>query len=220
MANLPGAAGGGGSSTKRKSASGQTYSNRQPYVDRNPPRSAAATRKLSKSSATAAPRYKSSSVKATSTGQYGAVPSVPQEAPGNINDINAYLGGDSAYQDGLRQLAKALSDFGADVGRRRGDLESEFGTSKRALGDQRTLDLKGLEEDFAARGIGRSGLYAGAVGDYEKEYGERVSDLDRRQQQALQQLLQEESQYGQQNELEKQALREAAIKRRAETYGV
>jgi hypothetical protein len=159
-------------------------------------------------------------VRANSSGQYGATPPVPASAPGNMNDINAYLGGDSGYQDQLRQLAKALGDFNADVGRRKGTLESEYGLSKKALGDQKVKDLESLEEDYASRGLLRSGVYGSAVGDYNKEFGERMSDLDRRQQQALQLLLQEQSQYGQQNTLEQQRAREEAIRRRAEQYGV
>lgn len=152
-----------------------------------------------------------------STGQYGAVPSPPETAPG---DINSYLGGNSDYQNQLRQLAKALTDFQADAGRRKGTLESEYGVSKKALADQKVQDLEGLEEDYASRGLLRSGVYAGAVGDYEKEYGERVSDLDRRQQQAMQMLMQEMSQYEQQNMLEQQAARELAIRNRAAQYGM
>jgi hypothetical protein len=172
-------------------------------------------------SKTTTPRYSGGpSIKSNSSGQYGATPPVPAQGAGNMGDINAYLGGESDYQDQLRQLAKALTDFQADAGRRQGTLESEYGLSKKALADQRGLDLQSLEDDYASRGMQRSGLYAGAVGDYEKEYGNRVSDLDRRQQQALQLLGQERSQYEQQNMLEQQAAREAAIRRRAEMYGV
>jgi hypothetical protein len=159
-------------------------------------------------------------VKPNATGQYGATPPVPAATPGNIGDINAYLGGESGYQDQLRQLAKALGDFQADVGRRKGTLEGEYGLSKKALGDQKSKDLETLEEDYASRGLLRSGIYAGAIGDYEKEFGERMGDLDRRQSQALQQLLQEQSQYEGQNSLEQQRAKEEAIRRRAEMYGV
>lgn len=180
---------------------------------------AAGNRLKGKSSA---PKYRGGggSVKSNSTGQYGATPPVPAGGPGNMNDINSYLGGESDYQTQLKQLAKALGDFQADAGRRKGTLESEYGLSKKALGDQRLQDLEGIEEDYASRGMLKSGVYAGAVGDYETEYGQRLGDLDRRQQQALQLLGQEQSQYEQQNFLEQQAAREAAIRRRAEMYGV
>jgi hypothetical protein len=176
---------------------------------------------IKKSLTKTAPNYRGGTIKSTGTGSYGAAsggtPAVPPTQPG---DINTYLGGDSDYQDQLRQLSKALSDFQADVGRRKGTLESEYGISKKALGDQRGKDLQDMEADYAGRGMLKSGLYAGSVGDYEKEYGNRVSDLDRQQQQALQLLMQEQSQYGSQNDLEQQRLREEAIRRRAEQYGM
>lgn len=160
------------------------------------------------------------SIGSTSTGQYGGTPSVPAANPGPVQDINSYLGGDSSYLQQLQQLAKALTDFGADADRRKGVLESDYGVSKKALGDQRNMDLKALEDDYGARGLVHSGLYGKAVGDYETEYGNRVTDLSRRQQQALGSLGQERSQFGQQNTLQQQAAREAAIRRRAEQYGV
>jgi hypothetical protein len=166
--------------------------------------------------------YSGGSIGSNSTGRYGAVPSPPSTPAGGgpVPDINSYLGGDSSYQQTLRQLAKAFSDFGADAGRRKGVLTSEYGVSKKALGDQRLMDLDSLEDDYGSRGLLRSGLYGQAVGDYEKEFGNRMSDLERRQQQALQQLLQEQSAFGQQNELQKQAAREDAIRRRAQQLGV
>lgn len=156
-------------------------------------------------------------VKSNSTGRYSATPGVPAATPG---DINTYLGGDAGYQDQLRQLAKALSDFNADVGRRKGTLESEYGLSKKAMDDQKVIDLKNIEDDYGSRGLLRSGLYGKAVGDYNTEFGQRMSDLDRRQQQALQLLLQEQSQYQQQNTLEQQRAREEALRLRAQSLGV
>lgn len=178
--------------------------------------SKAAGNKLRGSQTKSAVKY-TGNIRSNSTGQYGATPGVPAATAG---DINTYLGGDADYQDQLRQLAKALNDFQADVGRRKGSLETDYGLSKKALGDQRTKDLSDLESDYASRGIMHSGVYAGAVGDYEKEFGERMSDMDRRQQDALQQLLQEQSQYDQQNTLEQQRAKEEAARRRAELYGV
>lgn len=188
--------------------------------------SKAAGKRLSKTSGSmgsSAPRYRSKpKIGSTSSGRYSS-PAAPPSIPaggGPVPDINAFLGGDAGYQQQLRQLAKAFSDFNADTTRRKGILGSEYGVSKKALADQRLLDLGSIEEDYGSRGLLRSGLYGSAVGDYEKEYGLRGSELDRQQQQALQMLQQQGSQFGSQNELQKQAAREAAIRRRAEQLGV
>ena len=222
MANLQGDSGRSGG--VNRGASGQTYVSRgnttsQSYRPRGGTttlkKQAASSRLKSRTGGGTGVKYQ-----ANSSGSYGAVPAVPAATAGPVPDINAYLGGDTTYQQQIRQFAKALSDFEADAGRRRGVLESDYGTSKRALGDQRGLDLKNLEEDYGSRGVLHSGLYGKAVGDYEKEYGERVTDLDRRQQEALNMLLQEQSQFGQQNTLSQQQAREEALRRRAEQYGV
>lgn len=149
----------------------------------------------------------------------------PSTSPGPIAPVNAapsvdqFLGTDTDYQGQLAQFAKLLQDFTADATRRKGSLESEYGLSERALNDQRGVDLKKLEDDFGARGLVHSGLYGKAVGDYEGEFGKRMSDLSRRQQEALAALLQEQNQFTSQQELQKQAAREGAISRRAAQYG-
>lgn len=157
---------------------------------------------------------------ATSGGQYSKPMAVPAPTAGAIPDINAFLNSDTAYQDQLRQFAQALSDMNADVTRRRGGLTGSYDQSTKALGDQRVQDLANIEADYGARGLLRSGLYAKAQGDYETEYNTRLSDLSRQQNDALSQLDQELNQFQSQQGLQSQAAREAAIRRRAEQYGV
>lgn len=163
-------------------------------------------------------------VTSTSTGQYtrpAPAPSAPPaQTQGAIPDINAFLGSDTGYQDQLRQFAQALSDMGADVTRKRGSLESNYGLSTKAMGDQRTKDLSNMEADYGARGLLRSGLYAKAQGDYQTEFDQRAAEMARQQNDALGQLDQGLNQYQSQQSLQQQAAREAAIRRRAEQYGV
>lgn len=157
---------------------------------------------------------------ATSGGQYSKPMAVPASTAGATPDINAFLNSDTAYQDQLRQFAQALADMNADVTRRRGSLTSGYDQSTKALGDQRIQDLANIEADYGARGLLRSGLYAKAQGDYETEYNNRLADLSRQQNDALTQLDQELNQFQSQQGLQSQAAREAAIRRRAEQYGV
>lgn len=161
-------------------------------------------------------------VSSGSSGRYSAPAPPPRLRAGGgaVPNIKNFLGGDTGYQQQLRQFAKALTDFNADVTRRRGSLTSEFGLSQKAMNDQKLRDLEALEDDYGARGLIRSGLYADAVGDYNTEFGQRMTDLQRRQTEALNQLTQESSQFRSQQGLQKQAAREAAIRRRAEKYGL
>lgn len=154
-------------------------------------------------------------------GQYNNRPSPPpQSNPGPVPDINGYLGQDSGYQGQLAALAKALSDFQADTTRRKGGLEADFASSDKALRGQRDMDLQSIKDDYGARGLLRSGLFGKAMGDYESEFNTRIGDLSRKQAEALALLQQEFGQFSSQQELAQQQAREAAIRRRAETYGV
>lgn len=164
-------------------------------------------------------------IQASNTGQYSRPSPPPTTSPGPVpqlsgNDLESYLGGDSGYQQQLRQLGQALADFTADATRRKGSLETDFASSQKAMSDQRGLDLDMLKDDFGARGLLRSGLYGDAVGKYETEYNTRNTDLQRRQQEAMGALTQEQGRFGSQQELQKQAARESAIRRRAESLGV
>lgn len=159
-------------------------------------------------------------ITSTASGQYTRPMGVPSAAAGAVPDITAFLNQDTSYNDQVRQFAQALADMQADVTRRRGTLTTDFESSKKALGDQRLKDLENIEADYGSRGLLRSGLYAKAQGDYETEYNTRVSDLGRHQTDALSMLDQELNQYMSQQNLQQQAAREAAIRRRAEQYGV
>jgi hypothetical protein len=166
------------------------------------------------------PRNPGPRVSTNSRGNYARPVAPPATKPGPVMDINAFLNQDAGYQQQLREFAKSVQDFTADVGRRRGNLESDYGTSSKALSDQRGLDLQAMTDDYGARGLLRSGLFADANSKYETEYNNRVTDLANRKEQALAALLQEQSQFQSAQDLQSQAAREAAIRRRAEQYGV
>lgn len=134
--------------------------------------------------------------------------------------LEEWLNMDAGYQQQLRDFANALAQFNADVTRRRGDLEMNFGNSKKAMEDQKVKDLDLMEDDYGARGILRSGLYGKAVTDYNTEFGNRMTDLQTQQNQALGDLTSEQNRYTSQQELQKQAAREDAIRRRAAQYGL
>lgn len=167
----------------------------------------------------------------SSSGRYGntaarrsGISQVPASNPGPVQpvvpDMNTFLNQDTGYQQQLRDFANALSLFTADSTRRKGSLESEYGLSAKAMDDQKVLDLDNLEDDYGARGILRSGLYGKAVGDYNTEFNTRRTDLTRRKDEALGLLEQEKGRFTSQQQLQQQAAREAAIRRRAEQYGV
>ena len=155
------------------------------------------------------------------SGKYSRPAAPPAVAPGPMQtDPNAWLGADVGYQDLLRQLALASTNFNADFTRRQGDVNSQYDTSNKALHDQSVIDLKNLEADYAGRGLIRSGLYANAVGDYNKELDQRLAELLSGRDRTLAQLTQEQQQFQTQQQLDQQRAREDALRRRASGLGV
>jgi len=130
-------------------------------------------------------------------------------------DPNAWLGTDTQYQDALRQLQLASTNFGADITRRQGEVNTDYDTSNRAMGQQKVQDLDNMENDWAGRGLIRSGLYAGAVGDYNQEFDQRMAELVSARDRTLAQLIQEQQAFQTQQQLDQQAAREAALRRKS-----
>lgn len=157
-------------------------------------------------------RYTSTGGTSSNVAPAAAVPAAP--------DLNTFLNQDSDYQNQLAQFANNLAQFMADATRRQGIIESDYGTSKKAMDDQKVIDLNNLEADYGSRGILRSGLYGKAVGDYNTEFNNRSTDLLNKEKQGLGALDQERSRYQTQNTLQQQQAREQAIRRRADQYGV
>src|SRR5437660_3195037 len=84
-------------------------------------------------------------------------PSAP--AAPSVPSMDVFLNQDSGYQQQLREFAKSLNDFNADVTRRRGSLDTQYGVSQKAMNDQSVIDLDALKQDYGARGMLRYGLY-------------------------------------------------------------
>lgn len=165
----------------------------------------------------------------TNSGRYAAPSGPPGAQAGPISgpggngsapDLNTFLNQDSGYQQQMSEFGNALQQFLADITRRKGSLQTDYDSSVKAMGDQKVLDLKGLEDSYGSRGIIHSGLYGKAVGDYNNEFDTRSQQLAKGETDALSGLDQQQGQFQSQQQLQQEAARQAAIRRRADTYGV
>lgn len=134
--------------------------------------------------------------------------------------LSAWLSRDADYQDQLRAYSRALSDFGADVSRRTGKVNADYSAGVKSMGEQRVKDLQDIMNDFAARGLLKSGLYGQRQADYEKQYQSNLSDLGRNKKSLLDDISTEQTQFKRQQELQKETARKDAARRRAEKYGL
>lgn len=134
--------------------------------------------------------------------------------------LASWLGKDADYQDQLRAYARSLSDFNADVKRRKGKIEADYTAGTKSMGEQRVKDLQDIMNDFAARGLLKSGLYGQRQADYEKQYNTNLSELGRNRTGLLGDISQESKNFQREQSLGKESARKEAARRRAEKYGI
>lgn len=101
---------------------------------------------------------------------------------------------------------------------RAGSKASE-GLFHKELAEAREKDKSDITDDYAARGVLRSGLYAQKQGDYEKEYGKQVAETNRQKASKYAQIDEDERDFINQQELEKEQARLEAVRRRAARTG-
>lgn len=89
------------------------------------------------------------------------------------------------------------------------------GLYHKELAEARDKDKVDIADDYAARGMIRSGLYAQKQGDYEKEYGKQVAETNRQKASRYAELDEENRSFLNNQELEREQARLEAVRRRA-----
>lgn len=146
---------------------------------------------------------------------------VPPSPPKPVApDINKFLAGDSTYQRQLADFGKSLSDFQADQGLASTDYTTNYGNTRRDIGLAKTDASEGLEEDYASRGMLKSGLYNEALGELNQQYQNQYVDLDKQKTSFMDQLAQELKKYQGEQGVQKGNAYADAARRRAEKYNL
>ena len=155
--------------------------------------------------------------------QYG----VPQQAgpgggPGGapLSELDQYLAGDDIYQSILSEIQRNKELSNATYETNKANYNTDAETIKRRLGIKEVEDNALLDNDYAARGLFGSGLFAKADTDLGTSYSNQYTDLATTLQRNLQQL---DTDRQSQDALDSQTQRQAeqdAITRRAQEYGI
>lgn len=95
---------------------------------------------------------------------------------------------DAAYKAQLAALQKAAANYQANMQLQKDRIGIDYAETERDLGRQRSRDLTNIKEDYAARGIVRSGVYGKRNDDYETEYNNQLADLARARDRSIQDL--------------------------------
>lgn len=145
-----------------------------------------------------------------------AAPPKPPPPP----SVDKYLAGDSTYQRQLAAFNKALADYQAEQGLSRQDYQTTFDQNYRDIGVSKTEALDNLEEDFASRGLLKSGLYTADLGELNKQYQNQYTDLQSQRTGFLDQLVQDLTKYKNEQGVQKGNAYAEAVRRRAEKYNL
>src|SRR3982751_1273270 len=105
-----------------------------------------------------------------------------------LTALQKYLASDVNYQSGLNELTRNMQQFRISNQGSQADVKESFQTAMQRMGKERGKALDSLGDDFASRNLLTSGLYTGAVNDYNSEYADRTTDLTKDQQNQLESL--------------------------------
>jgi hypothetical protein len=135
-------------------------------------------------------------------------------------ELDKYLAGDDVFQGILASLNRNRQMNEGSLSYNQSNLNTDNATIQRRLAEQEAKDNRLLDDDYAARGLFGSGLFAKADVDLGQSYASQYSDLATNLQRNLQQLLSDSEG---QNALDEETLRQAqqdAIARRAQEFGI
>lgn len=84
---------------------------------------------------------------------------------------------DSTFRDQESAYKENLAKFVADIKRRKGTLQRDSKQSLDGISKNRTLGLTGVAEDFAARGMGQSGLFVDSRSKADQAYNKQYNSV-------------------------------------------
>jgi hypothetical protein len=176
-----------------------------------PPRASAPAR--SSSSSGAAPRSAPAPARASAPVERVTPPPKPPS-------IKEWLAGDEVYQQGLRGGRRSLADFMSDIGRRRGEAETQFGLTTGTMEEDRTRQLERMRDEFAARGLIHSGLFGKEQGRFQEQFQKAMQQLETQQANLMQDFLGQERDFRREQDQAQEIARLEALQRRASRFNI
>lgn len=149
-----------------------------------------------------------------------AIRGAPGAAPGAVPNLQNFLAGDVDYQNFLRGGKRTLADFLNELGRERTEGVTSFNTSKADMNLQRERGLEAIMNEFASRGLLKSGLLAEEQGDFNRDWQTQMTAMEQAHQGFLGDLTSQQRNFEREQALAQEAARQEALRRRAERYGI
>ncbi len=130
----------------------------------------------------------------------------------NKNDPNSFA--DADYWDQLNALLQNADSYRNNMDLQKSRIGTDFGDTTQELAKNRGRDLTSIREDFAGRGMVKSGAYGGRVNQYETDYNDSLADLARARDRSLQDISMGYNNYLEQWRLQKKQAINDAIQRK------
>lgn len=178
-----------------------------------------------------APRYSQprpavgapSSVGRSSTGRirptFTAPPPAPKPPPAPPS-IDQWLKSDSSYITQQSALSRALTDYIAQMNSQKAQYQGQYDLNLKDLGTQRETGFNDLENDYASRGLLKSGVYGQAYADLEKDFNARQAALDTARTNFLANLTTGQKNFQTEQQLTAEKAKQEAVARRAAKYNL
>lgn len=147
-------------------------------------------------------------------------PPAKKKAPKKKSKTAKYLAGDTTYQQQLADFNRSKADFESNYKRQTGIVNRDYSESQRTLNRQGAQDRVDQQNDFAGRGILRSGVFAKALGDYNTEFNTRLKALTTGQTDQVGDLSSQRTSFLRQLAMEMNNAKQDAIRRRAAKLGI
>ncbi|MET0464489.1 MAG: hypothetical protein ABW007_15090 [Chitinophagaceae bacterium] len=163
-------------------------------------------------------------VSTNKSGQYAKSTTPAAVAPGPVQDIapavstnpadyESRVATEPTYAAQETGWQKALADFQANQKLQSDQYKADYDTQVTQLGKRRETDLASLLEDYAARGLGQSGVYNEAQEKLRNQFATEEAGLATGLGQFGEQQTRDLGSYSSAQEAERAAARQAAIQR-------
>jgi hypothetical protein len=141
-------------------------------------------------------------------------------APKPVSALEKWLAGDTTYQQQLAEFNKSKSDYGATYNKQLGVTNRDYNETQRELNLQGQKDRMDQQNDFAGRGILHSGVYAQALGDYNTDFNTKQHNLVTGRTDKVGDLADQRNSFLRELQLQMNAAKQDAIRRRAQSLGL
>lgn len=144
-------------------------------------------------------------------------PAVQQAPQKSIAD---WLAGDDTYNQQMAQFNASKSAQNTVHSNQLNQINQNFDNTSRSMNRQADVDRQNQQYDFAGRGVLNSGVYAKSLGDYNTNFQNQMGNLVSGKNQQTQTSDTDLQNFLRQVQLNSDAARQDAIRRRSLEYGI